>query len=126
MPKQRATFSLDESVLRATRVAAARAGQRDSEVVEDALRRYLAIGVLEEIWRTRSPDAPELSDDDAIRLARDEQHAARKGRRARRAEETATKLKVDLEGMTETERESTLRELLAALDSKSRERLLKG
>jgi hypothetical protein len=80
VPKQRATFSLDERVLRATRVAAARAGKRDSEVVEDALRSFLAIGVLEEIWRGRPADAPELSDEEALRLARDEQHAARKGR----------------------------------------------
>ncbi len=80
MPKQRATFSLDEEVLRATRVAAARAGRRDSEIVEEALRSYLAIGVLEEIWRSRSPEAPDLSDEEALRLARDEQHADRDGR----------------------------------------------
>jgi len=77
--KQRATFTLDPAVLRATRVAAARAGRRDSEVVEEALRSYLSIGVLEEIWRSRPADAPELSDDEALRLARDEQHAARDG-----------------------------------------------
>jgi hypothetical protein len=77
VPKQRATFSLDADVLRAARVAAARAGRRDSEIVEDALRSYLAIGVLEEIWRARSRDAPDLSDEEALRLARDEQHAAR-------------------------------------------------
>jgi hypothetical protein len=77
--KQRATFSLDVEVLRAARVAAARAGWRDSEIVEQALRNYLSIGVLDEIWRRRPPDAPELSDDDALRLARDEQHASRAG-----------------------------------------------
>jgi len=78
--KERATFSLDAEVLRATRVAAARAGRRDSEIVEEALRSYLAIGVLEEIWRSRPTGAPELSDDEALRLARSEQHAARQGR----------------------------------------------
>jgi hypothetical protein len=75
--KQRATFSLDPGVLRAARVAAARAGRRDSELVEDALRHYLSIGVLDEIWRARPAGAPELSDEEALRLARDEQHAAR-------------------------------------------------
>lgn len=79
MQKQRATFSLDSDVLRATRVAAARAGRRDSELVEEALRSYLSIGVLEEIWKSRPADAPELSDDEALKLARDEQHAARAG-----------------------------------------------
>ena len=79
MPKQRATFSLDPDVLRATRVAAARAGRRDSEIVEEALRSYLAIGVLEEIWHgPRS--APELTDEEALQLARDEQHTARRQR----------------------------------------------
>ena len=80
MRKERATFSLDAEVLRATRVAAARAGRRDSEIAEEALRSYLAIGVLEEIWRSRPTGAPELSDDEALRLARSEQHAARQGR----------------------------------------------
>jgi len=78
--KERATSTLDAEVLRATRVAAARAGRRDSEIVEEALRSYLAIGVLEEIWRSRPTGAPELSDDEALRLARSEQHAARQGR----------------------------------------------
>jgi hypothetical protein len=78
--KQRATFSLDQDVLRATRVAAARAGRRDSEIVEDALRSYLSLGVLEEIWRSRPSETPDLSDEEALRLAREEQHAAREGR----------------------------------------------
>ena len=38
MQKQRATFSLDGEVLRAARVAAARAGRRDSELVESRLQ----------------------------------------------------------------------------------------
>jgi hypothetical protein len=78
--KQRATFSLDGDILRATRVAAARKGQRDSEVVEEALRKHLLIGVLEDIWRSRPADAPELSEDEALQLAVEEQHAARRGR----------------------------------------------
>jgi hypothetical protein len=80
VPKQRATFSLEADVLRAARIAAARAGRRDSEIVEDGLGSYLAVGVLEEIWRTRADDAPALTDEEALRLARDEQHAAREGR----------------------------------------------
>jgi hypothetical protein len=76
--KERVTLSLDAQIVRATRVAAARAGRRDSELVEDALRSYLAIGVLEEIWRSRARSAPSLDDDAALKLARDEQHAARR------------------------------------------------
>jgi metal-responsive CopG/Arc/MetJ family transcriptional regulator len=42
MAKERTTLSIDADILRATRVAAARTGRRDSEVVEDALRNCLA------------------------------------------------------------------------------------
>jgi hypothetical protein len=80
VPKQRATFSLDPEVLRATRVTAARDGRRDSEIVEDALRSYLMIGVLGDIWKKRGPSTPELTADEALQLARKEQHAAREQR----------------------------------------------
>lgn len=80
MPKQRATFSLDADILRATRVAAARRGRRDSEVVEEALRKHLLIGVLEDIWRDLPAEALELTEDEVLRLAVDEQHAARRDR----------------------------------------------
>jgi hypothetical protein len=74
--KTRATYSLDNSVLRATRIAAARQGKRESEIVEDALRGYLGFGVLDEIW-AQSPG--DLDADEALRLAVDEQRAARGG-----------------------------------------------
>jgi hypothetical protein len=67
---------LDPDVLRATRVLAARTGRKDSEVVEEALRRYLAIGVLERIW-SHSPS--DLTDEDALELANAELHAQRSG-----------------------------------------------
>ncbi len=76
MQRTRATYSLDNSVLRATRIAAARQGKRESEIVEDALRRYLGLGVLEEIW-AQGPD--DLDADEALALAVNEQHAARAG-----------------------------------------------
>ena len=72
--KTRATYSLDSAVLRATRIAAARQGKRESEIVEEALRGYLGLGVLEEIW-ARSPG--DLDADEALALAVTEQHAAR-------------------------------------------------
>jgi hypothetical protein len=75
--KTRATFSLDDSVLRAARISAAREGKRESEIVEDALRSYLGIGVLEEIWATSPGD---LDADEALALAVAEQRAARRGK----------------------------------------------
>lgn len=70
------TYSLDRTLRRAARVAAARSGKRESEIVEEALRAYLAVGVLEEIW-AQSPS--DLADDKALELAVAEQHSARRG-----------------------------------------------
>jgi len=74
MPKQRTTVTLDERVLRAVRVKAARTGRRDSEVIEDALRRGLGLELLERIW-----ERGELDEDGALALAVEEQHKARRG-----------------------------------------------
>lgn len=74
MPKQRTTVTLDERVLRAVRVKAARTGRRDSEVIEDALRRDLGLELLERIW-----ERGELDQDEALDLAVKEQHRARRG-----------------------------------------------
>jgi hypothetical protein len=66
MAKQKTTVYVEEDVLRAARVLAARTGRKDSEVVEAALRRYLGFEALERIWG-RNPD---LDEDDAMELAR--------------------------------------------------------
>ncbi len=77
--KKKVTFYLDEGVLRAARVRAARNDQRDSEIVEDALRAYLGFDLVERIW-ARS----DLGEDDAMQLAVAEQHAMRTEKRAAR------------------------------------------
>jgi hypothetical protein len=74
--RTRATYTLDNSVLRAARIAAARQGKRESEIVEEALRRYLGLGVLEEIWAESPRD---LDADAALALAVSEQHAEPNG-----------------------------------------------
>ncbi len=73
MPKQRTTVTLDERVLRAVRVKAARTGRRDSDVIEEALRRDLGFELLERIWATADMDP-----DEALALAVEEQHKARR------------------------------------------------
>ena len=73
MPKLRTTVTLDERVLRAVRVKAARTGKRDSEVIEAALRRDLGLELLGRIW-----ERAELTEDEAIRHAVEEQHEARR------------------------------------------------
>jgi Ribbon-helix-helix protein, copG family len=73
MPKARTTVTLDERVLRAVRIKAARTGRRDSEVIEEALRRDLGLELLERIW-----ESADLAEDEAMRLAVEAQHEGRR------------------------------------------------
>lgn len=66
------TLYLDDEILQAARGVAARSARDESAVVEDALRRYLGLDVVEEVWR-RS----DLSETQALALADEEKHAAR-------------------------------------------------
>jgi hypothetical protein len=76
MARSKATVYLDPDVLRATRVQAARTGKRDSDVVEEALREYLGLAVVDRI-RAKS----DLDEDAAMQLAYEELHAMRSERR---------------------------------------------
>jgi hypothetical protein len=78
MGKARTTVTLDEDVFRAVKVKAARTGKRDSQVIEDALRRDLGLGDLESLWEGVRP-APETQ---GLKLADVELHAMREERRA--------------------------------------------
>jgi hypothetical protein len=77
--RKKVTFYLDEGVLRAARVRAARSDRRDSEIVEDALRAYLGFDVVERVW-ARS----DLGEDEAMQLALSELHEMRAEKRAAR------------------------------------------
>lgn len=76
MAKARTTLSIDEDVLRAVRVRAARSGKGDSEVIEEAVRHHLGLDLLERLWERN--DLPEA---EAIDLAVKAQHATRRARR---------------------------------------------
>jgi hypothetical protein len=71
----RTTLTIDEDVLRAVKVRAARSGMGDSEVIEEALRRELGLDLLE---RLRQRDG--LSEVDAASLAVEAQPATRRRR----------------------------------------------
>lgn len=77
--KRKVTLYLDEGVLRAARVRAARTDRRDSEIVEAALRAYLGFEAVERIWARST-----LGEDEAMALAVAETHAVRARRRAAR------------------------------------------
>lgn len=77
MGKIRTTLTIDEEVLRAVKLRAAGTGMGDSEVIEDALRRDLGLGALDELWANVEP----LSEDEAMTLALESQRYARRKKR---------------------------------------------
>lgn len=85
MARKKTTVYIDEALLRAAKVAAARSGKHDYEVFEEALRRHLGFaGVVEQIWAGISPEeAP--SEEEAARFAAEELAAVRAERSTRRA-----------------------------------------
>jgi hypothetical protein len=72
MAKVRTTLTLDDSVLKAVKIRAARTGRGDSQVIEEALRRDLGLDLLERLWERN-----ELSEEDAQALAIEAQHKTR-------------------------------------------------
>ncbi len=76
MSKVRTTLTIEQDVLRAVKVRAARTGKGESEVIEEALRRDLGLDLLERLWaKNRIPE------EDAAALAVEAQHATRRRRR---------------------------------------------
>ncbi len=76
MAKVRTTLTIDETVLRAVKVRAARSGKGDSEVIEEALRRELGLDLLERLWERN-----QLPEEEAVALAVEAQHASRRRQR---------------------------------------------
>jgi hypothetical protein len=72
MAKVRTTVTLDDQVLRAVKIRAARLGRGDSEVIEASLRRDLGLDLLEQLWAKN-----DLPEDDATALAVEAQHKTR-------------------------------------------------
>lgn len=72
MSKVRTTLTIDEDVLKAVKIRAARAGRGDSEVIEDALRRDLGFDLLERLW-----ERTEMPEQEAAELAVEAQHRTR-------------------------------------------------
>jgi hypothetical protein len=83
--RKKTTVYIDEVLLRAAKVAAARSGKREYEVFEDALTEHLGLaGAAGRIWAGISPEeAP--SEQEAARIAAEELATVRAERSARRA-----------------------------------------
>jgi hypothetical protein len=72
----RTTLTIDEDVLRWVKVRAARTGKGDSQVIEESLRRDLGLDLIEQLWERN-----QLSEERALDLAVEAQHATRRRRR---------------------------------------------
>ena len=73
MPKKRTTLTIDENVLRAVKVRAARSGMGESEVIEEAVRKALGLDLMERLWARN-----QMTEEGAMKLAIVEQEAFRK------------------------------------------------
>ena len=71
--RRKTTIYVEEELLRATKIAAARTGQRDYQVVEEALRAYLGLELLD-----RAGARSKLTEDEALDLAYRELHQSRR------------------------------------------------
>jgi hypothetical protein len=76
MTRVRTTLTIDEEVLRAVKVRAARTGKGDSQVIEEALRRELGLDLLERLWQRE-----DIGEEQALALAAEAQHKTRRRRR---------------------------------------------
>jgi len=69
----RTTVTIEQDVLRAVKVRAARTGKGDSEVIEEAVRHHLGLDLLDQLWARNT-----LSETEAIDLAVEAQHKTRR------------------------------------------------
>jgi predicted transcriptional regulator len=76
MARSNVTVYLDPDVLRATQVRAARTGRTDSEIIEEALREYLGLALIDRIGSRF-----DLTPEEAERLANEAVHEARREQR---------------------------------------------
>lgn len=72
MGRRKTTIYLDESLLRLAKVAAARSGKREYQIVEEALKNYLGLAAVETAW-----GRSDLTEEEALTVAYEELHRAR-------------------------------------------------
>jgi hypothetical protein len=81
MTRRKTTVYIEDELLTATKVAAARAHKHEYEVFEEALRRHLGLQeVVERVWTGLGDEAP--SEEESLRLAAAERAAVRAEKRA--------------------------------------------
>ena len=71
--RRKTTIYVEDDLLRATKIAAARTGKRDYQVVEEALHAYLGLELLERVGARST-----LTEDEALQLSYRELHQSRR------------------------------------------------
>ena len=71
--KRKTTIYVEDNVLRALKIAAARSGQHDYEVIEQALRSHLGMDLLQRVAAKSS-----INEKDALDLSYQELHRSRR------------------------------------------------
>ncbi len=59
MERKKTTLYLDESLIKAVKIASAREGRREYQIVEAALKAYFGRDLLDELWRRNRLDEGE-------------------------------------------------------------------
>lgn len=77
MARKKTTVYIEEDLLRAAKVSAARTDKKEYEVFEEALKTYLGFDVLERIHERLEREGLALSEEESMKLAYDELHAMR-------------------------------------------------
>ena len=75
MAKRKTTLYVDEEVLRAAKVMAARKGKRESEIFEEALRAYTGFKLLDVVDQVGHRN--DLNEEEAMKLAYEAVHETR-------------------------------------------------
>ena len=73
MARKKTTIYVEDTLLKAAKVLAARTGKKEYEVFEDALRGHLGLGTLQTVWSRNK-----LTEKVALDVAYREIHASRK------------------------------------------------
>jgi hypothetical protein len=76
MAKTRTTLTVEDEVLRAVKIRAARTGKGESQVIEEALRRDLGLDLFDQIWAHGT-----MNEEEAMALAIEAQHRSRQSPR---------------------------------------------
>ena len=75
--RQKVTLYIDPVVLKRLRVAAARRGKRDSDLVEEALDEYLGLAARRRLQEAFAPLVDGMTEDEVLQFAVELQHESR-------------------------------------------------